>query len=941
MLPNRLLRWDFALIWLALAIFSCGAVLAQDAVAPPADAEDLLGLETPADDAAEETPLREQTIYVPYEKLREVFEKEGRGVFLPYDKFQKLWEAARRQTAPAEEEGPPVGAVIAQAESEATVERDVVSVVARLKIEVLAEGWHEVPIRLADAAIRSATTGGETARIVPGEGGYKLLIKNETKDAQEMEFRLEYVKAFTKTPGQNSVSFQAPQAPVNRWTIRIPEAGVKVNISPMIAATEVPAEAEDDPADAAEEEADDEDAPADAPADDPAKETVVLAFVGAAPEVRIDWTPKSEGATGLAALATVKSEQEVRIDEGVMRTHARLVYDISRADLPRLSIEIPADQKVVNVFDPNVRQWDVKVDGDRQTIDVQLFEPTRGTQKLTVELERFSDNLLADDLVAPVIRATDAGRQQGVVVVAIDPGLQAEAVRRGGLVQMDRSELPPPMRQEAWAFAYRYAALPFDLALTAEKVQPKIRTDELVEVFVEPELLSLSHVALFTIERAGVFQLQLQIPAGFEVRQVRGQEVAGAAAAAVDSHQLSGEDQTQLVVNLSQKAFGKVGLLVELERRLDDPNLLRPTGEESQIDLDIPRVDPATIQQCLGRLVVYKPDSLRIVPAQQEGVSDAVSLDEVFQRLPSVRGGRFATTSPSLPFAYTEQPASMVLGVQRRKPHVTARQLLVAHIEAGVVKYEATFFFDVLYSGVKSLRIDVPTDLAPEIRNRTQRIQEEEFDPTADGGPAPPEDYVAWRLTGETELIGQVKVELSWERKLPTELAVGTPQEVPLPHLRPEGVDRAWGQIVIAKTETIDVRAVGEPQGLEMIDPQQDLEPDAQVDDAALAFEFHGDWQLQINATRYELTKVKRTSIERAVVRMAATLDGELLVQALYRLRSARQRLAVQLPNPQEVIFDSQPLWINGQPVALEKGDGDEYFIPLVGQDPDEPLLLE
>ena len=36
-------------------------------------------------------PLREQSIYIPYSKLRAVFEKEGRGVFLPYEKFQELW----------------------------------------------------------------------------------------------------------------------------------------------------------------------------------------------------------------------------------------------------------------------------------------------------------------------------------------------------------------------------------------------------------------------------------------------------------------------------------------------------------------------------------------------------------------------------------------------------------------------------------------------------------------------------------------------------------------------------------------------------------------------------------------------------------------------------------------------------------------------------------
>jgi hypothetical protein len=382
-------------------------------------------------------------------------------------------------------------------------------------------------------------------------------------------------------------------------------------------------------------------------------------------------------------------------------------------------------------------------------------------------------------------------------------------------------------------------------------------------------------------------------------------------------------------------------LLVELVRRLDDPNLLRPTGEESQLTLDLPRVDPAGIERCTGRLVVYKPESLRVVAAEQQGLSDAISLGEVFKPVPSVRGSRFPATQPALTFAYTEQPATLILTAQRRKPHVTARQLLVARIEAGVVKYEATLFFDVRYSGVKSLRLDVPAELASKITKSTESIQKDEFDPAADEKLELAEGYVAWRLTGESELLGEVKVELAWERKIAGELAVGKPLEFDLPNLKPIG-DRAWGQIVIAKAETIDVRASGDPQGLRMIDPQQNLMPGTDVDDAALAFEFHeDDWQLKIKATRYELAKVKRTSIDRAVVRTVATLDNELIVQALYRLRSARQRLTVRFPDPKNVLFGSQPLRINGQAVNLEHGEGDDYFVPLVSQDADKPLLLE
>ena len=107
----------------------------------------------------QETLIREQSIYIPYEKLRKVFEKEGRGVFLPYEQFQELWKAARESSKPAAEQKPPVGALITEIESEATVAKDVVQVTAKLKIELLAEGWNQIPLRLADAAITKATLG--------------------------------------------------------------------------------------------------------------------------------------------------------------------------------------------------------------------------------------------------------------------------------------------------------------------------------------------------------------------------------------------------------------------------------------------------------------------------------------------------------------------------------------------------------------------------------------------------------------------------------------------------------------------------------------------------------------------------------------------------------------------------------------------------------------
>jgi hypothetical protein len=234
---------------------------------------------------------------------------------------------------------------------------------------------------------------------------------------------------------------------------------------------------------------------------------------------------------------------------------------------------------------------------------------------------------------------------------------------------------------------------------------------------------------------------------------------------------------------------------------------------------------------------------------------------------------------------------------------------------------------------VKSLRIDVPAEVAGGLRVATAGVREKAIDP-------PPanltKDCVAWSLTGESEMIGDGKIELTWEKKI-EKLDIGKSVELAVPHLRPREVDRAWGQIVLVKSETIDVHEAGEPKSLRPIDPQRDLM--APVPSAARAFEFHDDWTLSITATRYKLEEVKRTSIERAVVRMVVTPAKEISVQALYRMKSARQRLVIHLP--EGAAFDTQPLRINGRRVSLETGQKGEFFVPLVDPNADAAFLLE
>ena len=917
--------------WLVIALVTGAIRLVAQEPAKPGDA--------PLSDASSPSPPREQTIYVPYDKLRDTFEKQGRGVFIPYERFQELWKAARKHERPVTDVKPPVAAVIVEADNEATIAEETVQVKSRLTIDLLAGGWIEVPLRLNDAGVISAVLVSadgkeEPARLAIGEaGGHELLVENRNKAAQSVVLRLEYAKKFNKTPGRNDVSFAAPQAAVNRWRVRVPESGVKINIDPLIAATEAPAKAgEAQPGEELK----------------PAAETVLLAFVGTAPSVKIDWTAKAEGASGLAALASVETQQVVRVEEGAIRTRARLTYTISRAVLTQLTIAVPATQKVVNVSEANVRQWSVEADGEQQKISVQLFEPARHTETVQIELEQIVDPPGAADedhakpveggsrrtIDVPLIKVLDASRQQGVVVVDVVEGLQVEAGRRDGLVQIDAAELPPPLAQQPHALAFRYAALPFKLTLDSVKVRPRVAADELLLAILEPEQWTLDLHVAFTLERAGVFELEFALPAGFELREVRGDAISGAEPAQVEAYRLEGEDKTRLVVHLSRKALGRVGLFVQLQRRLDDANLLGPTGKTSDLALPIPRVAPESIERMNGRLVLYTPESLRATPGKHLGLRSVSLTESLANAAPPPQETR-AAARPVSSFVFTKAPAELMLAVERRKPYVSVGQLLAMRVDPGMVKYQASFHYDIRYSGVKNLRIDVPTELAAEIRNNTPGISEKPMEPA----PADLEKgYTAWSLTGETELMGAVVVRLSWEHKL-EHLEAGKRIELITPQLRPRDVDRAWGQVVLVKAETIDLVASETPAGLRPIDPQHDLMPNSNVPDAALAFEFHDDWSLGVTATRYQLESVKHTSIERGVIRAMVTRGGQIAVQALFRMRSARQRLAVALPASVE--FDTEPLRIDDQPAPLERGAKGEFFVPLVGRGNNQAFLLE
>ncbi|NMC21966.1 MAG: hypothetical protein GYA33_16290, partial [Thermogutta sp.] len=537
------------------------ARVADPAVPPPSTATSA-GESQPV-----EAVIREQTIYVPYEKFRAIFEKEGRGVFLPYEKFRELWQAAQSALRPQPEPPPPVGYLFRAASTELDLGKEAVLGSMTLDVVALTTGWHLIPLRMSDVAVRRATVDGGAADLI-FEQGYFLLVHHEDSEPRDLHLTLEFAKGISRDSGDRTVTFETPAVPVSRWHVRTREPGVRIEVTPAATPPATETAAADAGADGTEA----------APGDSTGGQIVgseVTAYAAPGPSVMIRWTPTAEGAAGLEALASVQAQAEVFVDVTQTRVQTQLDYAVSRAELASLKIRFPKECLVEGVFDPNVRRWTRSLPEDSpdvQQIDVELFEPVRKTQRLSLIYSVPTRS--GTGTMLPVVQPVGVGRHEGYVAVRLGEGLRGEIADSRGLMQADPSELPASNRRQPWDWVFRYIAVPYQLALLVEPVSPRVTVDETVELEVAERALQLAAVGVFTIERAGIFQVQWAIPPGFEVTRVQGRAVENVPAVEIADWRVEGDAKDRLTISFRKRALGQAAVEILLRRDLPEAERL-------------------------------------------------------------------------------------------------------------------------------------------------------------------------------------------------------------------------------------------------------------------------------------------------------------------------------------------------------------------------------
>jgi len=611
------------------------------------------------------TPVtQERSIYLPYEKLEQIFENEGRGVFLPYKEFLDMWNKVNLPEA-VKKSTPPVDGILASAHYTGKVSGEVVTLQAKLDFEALKEGWSSLSLGTKDINVSDAKT---TASLnFSQDNGYQIIFPNKGKYALDMTI----LGKISKDAGRNSLKLTLPRTAVSQFEMNVPDKGLDFTITPACAFTTN---------------------------EQPDGTTKLAVFFGASQEVNISWQ-KRGGETALKPLLFVETAAETRVTAGALRTNMTLNYRILRSGVNQFEALIPNGQQVLSVDGQNLRDWTLEKSGEKQRLVVNLHTAARDSYTFRVAMETAITSLPAKaDL--PLIEVQNVERQSGSISLSRDSELVVEIGKLDGLTQQLASG---GVREEGTRIGqYRYLRLPYALGVSIANAQPLIEVASETLLTVEPEIQVLRGKFSYEVKKAGIFSTQIDLPEGFDTAQATGQAVESS------SVQKTG-GKNVLEVKFNSRKIGKFVFDVTADAT-------RKTPDEA---VAVPVFHPRDVQRHEGKVGVAVHVSLKASTA------DAGDLrQEDIRNLGDMQVKNPGTTPLTLGFRYHGDVKAGHLAFELRKSRVSAEVLALMEVREALIRNTWWIQYNVEYAGVNEFSIAVPKTIADDVQIDGANIKE-------------------------------------------------------------------------------------------------------------------------------------------------------------------------------------------------------------------------
>jgi prepilin-type processing-associated H-X9-DG protein len=708
---------------------------------------------------------------------------------------------------------------------------------ARFTLDIAAEasGAGENSVKLLEGDVAILPGKLPDALKIIRDGNRYLLVASRPG---QFKFKLEVVAKIQRTEPWNQISFGGPVATITSVTAQAAGADTEVQ---LLNGTLL----------------------------DTAKTngiSRVNGFLGADQTVALRWQSK---VTEVAhkTLLTVDSAIAAQLTPTVIKYTSKFHYEIVQGNAAQLTLERPAAQSLTRLEGEQVRDWHMTTDGDRQTLTVEFIKPVENSYVLTLYSEQAVDNAAENPALNPP-QPLNVERESGSLTISAEDTL-VETAALTGLRQVNATG-------DALA-AYQFNSRPFTLALKLKHIEPVISVTDRVTARLEETRLVIAHGLALSVEKAGIYTLELTPQPGFAVADVRGEGVD-------DWHFTGGK----ILVNFSTRLLGSRRLDVQLEQAI--------------------KTFPEQISIAPLNVTGAAKETAQISAASAPGIRLHTGSLTGLREIPV---NRLPDRSDEI-LAYTAEQPDWKLSVasERLAARVVADVFNLVTIGDGLVGGSATIRYGLVNQGVQEFKIEVPAGCknveftGPNIRRKEQAGD-------------------IWTIGLQDKVWGGYTLVVTYDFQFNAKGAT-----LPVGSIHAVDVERETGSVAITTAASLQLNAKAATDTLRRVDEAELSAADRSLITRAvvLAYQYSGDqYDLSVDVKRYAEERVLEAIADRTQITSVLTESGQMLSQASFMVKNnEKQFQRFQLPADAKL----WSCYVNGQPAKPER-DGDWVLVPL------------
>lgn len=652
-------------------------------------------------------------------------------------------------------------------------------------------------------------------------------------------------------------------------------------------------------------------------------------------ELPLTWRPRTRVARLEKASFFTEMQTIARARPGLVSLTHLIRYQIAQGELQSLRFDVPTNATVTAVTGAGLGTW--RFDPATRMLEAVLEKPVSGSYALRVVTQVARESLPYETELRELVARETAG-QRGVIALVADEGVQVTAGDVKGAATMFPGDFPagalnlemasqtapggapdeaakanrPALRDMADVRrAYRYQQPPVAIPIAATRVEPELRATEEARVDITDERVVLSSRLQIDIAKAGVFTVTLELPEGFDIDSLTGDEVShwdevkdafvvppsgGIGDAANMETKIPPEGGTtnprSVAVHFTRQAQGQRNLNVNLSRQ-----------EKGRLDeVDIPRIAVRGSLKHTGTIAVSTERGLRAATVKREGATEVNPRDLGIQQ------------QGYLGFRLLRPDWALRLKIETAQAVVKAEVVQRVTVSEGMLQARCRVIYSIEHAGVKTLRLRAPRPDVALVVTGPNLASVRQSD-AADG---------VWEIELQSKREGSIALDVNYQA--PYDAASG---RAVLQSLRCEGVDSQKGYLAVFAGGRLEVKAEKSVEGVEAEDPR--AVPArlgaGDLSGAALCFRAtKGDVELPLAITRHETADLLAARVQSVNVTSVMTEDGSMATIATLKLDNGNLRfLRATLPAGADV----WSVFVNGRAVKplTEK---DQLLIPMV-----------